>query len=97
MSGAANKLSRILGPDMLELLEAFVQERVEAALKKREAERRWLTVHEAADYLGVTDKAIRARMDRGSIAYTRQGRRIFIDRHALDETLRRRLRNGPDG
>jgi excisionase family DNA binding protein len=90
-------LGRILGPDTLELLEAFVQARVEACLNERDAERRWLTVHAAADYLGVTEKAIRGRLGRGSIAYTRQGGRILIDRHTLDETLIRRLRNGPDG
>jgi integrase len=38
------QLGRIFGPDTLELLDAFVRERVDTTLESREAERRWLSV-----------------------------------------------------
>ncbi len=90
-------LGRILGPDALELLDAFVRDRVEASLREREAERRWLTIPEAAAYLGLSEKAIRRRIERGTIAYSRLGSGIRVDRRALDSQLERQRRNGPDG
>jgi excisionase family DNA binding protein len=89
------RLGRIFGPDTLELLAAFVRRRVEDALARRDTERRWLSVAAAADYLGLSEKAIRRRIERGSITYTRHGSRILVDRRALDRELARQLRNPP--
>jgi excisionase family DNA binding protein len=89
------RLGRIFGPDTLELLAAFVRRRVEEVLAHRDAERRWLSVTAAADYLGMSEKAVRRRIERGQIAYTRQGSRILIDRRALDAELGGQLRNPP--
>jgi excisionase family DNA binding protein len=91
------RLGRIFGPDTLELLAVFVAERVEELLARRDAERRWLSVAAAADYLGMSEKAIRRRVERGTIAYTRHGSRILIDRRALDEELAKQVRNDPFG
>jgi excisionase family DNA binding protein len=89
---AHDRLARIFGPDTLELLGAFVREEVEAVFAQRETERRWLPPDEAAAYLGVSAGAIRKRIARGKVRYTRIGRRLLIDRHALDTELERELR-----
>jgi excisionase family DNA binding protein len=70
---------------------------VERRIREREAERRGLTVAAAADYLGLSENAVRRRIERGTITYARQGSRILVDRRALDESLAGRLRNSPDG
>lgn len=85
-------ISRLFGPDALELLDAFVRERVEAILREREAEKRWMTVEETGQYLGISPGAVRHRIARGSIPYTRQGRSLLIDRAALDRQLERHAR-----
>jgi excisionase family DNA binding protein len=89
---AHEQLARIFGPDALELLTSFVNERVEEILASRDVERRWLSVPAAADYLGMSEKAIRRRIERGTIVYTRNGTRILIDRRALDVELERQRR-----
>jgi excisionase family DNA binding protein len=88
----SGRLGRIFGPDTLELLADFVRGEVERTLSDRDHERRWLSVAGAADYLGLSEKAIRRRIERGTIAYTRHGTRILIDRRALDEELAGRMR-----
>jgi excisionase family DNA binding protein len=52
-------------------------------------ERRWLTVRETATYLGVTERAVRARIGRGRIRTRRQGRSVLVDREALDREIDR--------
>jgi excisionase family DNA binding protein len=89
---ARERLARALGPDLLELLDEYVDQRVQAALAAREAERRWLTVAEAAQYLGVSTKAIYHRVAGGTVPYTRHGRRVLIDRVAYDRMLAERVR-----
>ena len=76
-------ISRLFGPDALELLDAFVRERVEAALAERESERRWLTVAETATYLGISEQAVYHRVRRGSLPYVRESGRLLIDRQAV--------------
>jgi excisionase family DNA binding protein len=90
----AEMLARIFGPDTLELLDSFVRDRVGAALGERDAERRWLSVAATADYLSLSEKAVRRRIERGTISYTKHGSRILIDRLALDAELAGRLRHG---
>ena len=95
---ACDRLGRIFGPDLLELLGTFVDERVEEVLARGQAERRWLSISAAADHLGLSEKAVRRRIERGTIAYTRLGTRVLVDRHALDVDLDSRLRgNHPNG
>jgi excisionase family DNA binding protein len=88
----SDRLGRIFGPDTLELLGDFVGERVGEVLDRRETDRRWLTPEEAGVYLGVSAGAIRKRITRGKIRYTRIGRRLLVDRHALDVELERDVR-----
>jgi excisionase family DNA binding protein len=77
---------------MLELLGTFVGERVEEVLARRDHERRWQTPEEVAADLGISADAIRKRIARGSIRYSRIGRRLLVDRRALDAELERELR-----
>jgi excisionase family DNA binding protein len=94
---SGRQLGRIFGPDTLELLAGFIRDQVDRALNDRDHERRWLSVSAAADYLGMSEKAIRRRIERGTIAYTRNGSRILVDRRALDEELAGKVRNAPNG
>lgn len=74
------------------MLRELVLQMVEEALDAREAERRWLDLDAAGDYLGISRRAVRRRIERGSIPYTRQGRQLLVDRRALDEQLERKRR-----
>jgi excisionase family DNA binding protein len=87
VTATRDRLARILGPDLLELLETYVAELVEAIVADRETGRPWLTVGEAAEYLGSTPAAIRKRIHRGAIPYVRHGRSLMVDRRALDVQL----------
>lgn len=51
--------------------------------------RRWLSQHEAADYLGVSDRTIRNYISRGILAghRVRGSRLIRVDRADLDRLL----------
>ena len=86
------RLARVFGPDLLELLQSFVGQEIEDALRRRDADRRWMTPEDAAAYLGVSPGAIRKRIARGTLRYSRIGRRLLVDRHALDAELERELR-----
>jgi excisionase family DNA binding protein len=50
------------------------------------AEPRWLTTREAAESLGITDRAVRQRITRGRLPARRQGRDYLIDSLDLKET-----------
>ena len=56
-------------------------------LEQRGQPPRWLSVDQAAAYLGTTAKAIRRRVDRGRLPIVRDGRRVYVDRAALDEAF----------
>jgi excisionase family DNA binding protein len=48
--------------------------------------RRWITTHQAAETLGITDRAVRQRITRGRLQARRQGRDYLIDSLDLKET-----------
>jgi excisionase family DNA binding protein len=52
--------------------------------------RRWLSQQEAADYLGVTDRTIRAYIRSGALRARRMrgSRLVRIDRQEIDNALR---------
>jgi excisionase family DNA binding protein len=73
--------------NLREEIEALVDERIAQALRRRLPSKRWLTVREAADYLGLSEVAVRARMKRGRIPVRHNGRSVAIDRQALDRLI----------
>ena len=91
MSAQESSCKRIFGPDPLELLQGFVDQEVDDALRRRDADRRRLTPEDAADYLGISPGAIRKRIARGTLRYSRIGR-LLVDRHALDAEIEKELR-----
>ncbi len=50
-------------------------------------ERRWLQYREAGELLGVSGETIRMMCRRGKLPYTTIGKRVFIDRTDLEDTL----------
>jgi excisionase family DNA binding protein len=80
-----------LSPEAREELRLLVQAEVAAALADREEPaKRWLTAREAGAYLGISERAVYARVRRGRIppgAVKHSGRRLLVDRLVLDRTL----------
>jgi excisionase family DNA binding protein len=89
---SANGLTRLLGPALVEVLDAHILRLVEEALDRRENEKRWLSVREAAAYLDCSESAVRKRIARGTLPATRFGTKPLVDRRALDAELERGLR-----
>lgn len=83
----ADELRQVFSPGVVEILDAHIDARIEQALDLREHERRWLSIPEAAVYLGTTVAAIRKRVARGTIPHTRDNGRVLIDRRRLDAVL----------
>ena len=51
---------------------------------------RYLTVREAALYIGVSEAGMRQRIHRGTIPFIRDGRNIRLDVHELDRYMAQR-------
>ena len=77
-----------LSPEAMAELERYVQEQIHEALVTERA-KRWLSVKEAAEYLGTTEHAVRHRIARGRIPHRHQGRSLLVDRVALDREIER--------
>lgn len=77
-----------LSPEAMAELERYVQEQIREALVNERA-KRWMSIAETAGYLGVSEKAVRRRIDRGRIPAKYQGRSLLIDRVALDRQIER--------
>jgi excisionase family DNA binding protein len=52
-------------------------------------ERRYVTLAEAAVYLGRTQKALRRLVERRAVPFHRAGRRLVFDLHELDQWVGR--------
>lgn len=56
---------------------------------------RYAGVHDAAAYLGITESALRCRVQRGQIPYIKEDSgRLTFDFHELDRYLSKRARLG---
>jgi excisionase family DNA binding protein len=75
-----------LSPDAMAELERYVQEQIREALVTERA-KRWMSVRETADYLGVSEAAVRRRILRGRIPVKHHGRAVLVDRVALDRKI----------
>src|SRR5262245_41268424 len=84
MSDPRATLERLLAPEVLYALDAYVRELAEeiAAQYRARVEfaggKPWLTVAEAADALGCSEVAVRARVRRGRLQGRYQGRRLYV-------------------
>lgn len=76
----------LLSPEAKAELERWVDGRIHDALMSERA-KRWMTVRETADYLGVSEAAVRHRIKRGRIPAKHQGRSLLVDRLALDRRI----------
>lgn len=85
---AQELLSVVFGQATIQALQMLVDERVQEILAAQERPR-WMTVAQTATFLGLSEKSIRRKIERGEIVVSRQGRRILIDGLALDQELRR--------
>jgi len=83
-----------IGPLALELPNALIEtlaQRVAAIVLERlegTSNRRWLTVDQAADYLGRTPEAIRGLVKRGELTAYKPDGRLQLDREELDAWMR---------
>ena len=95
LTTAAARLAALVGVPIAEaILDAFREELADVASTIEPASR-WLTVEQTAKYLGTTPKAIRRRIERGRLRAVRDGRRVYVDRQALDEAFAARgVRSG---
>ena len=85
---AVARLEALVGPNLAAaILDALREELAASSAPHPEPASRWLTVEQTADYLGTTSKAIRRRIDRGRLRVVRDGRRLYVDRQALDEAF----------
>ena len=86
---AAARLEHLIGPMLAEAILNALREELaaEPSSPSTPSVSRWLTVEQAANYLGTTEKGIRRRIDRGRLRAVRDGRRVYIDRQALDEAF----------
>lgn len=62
-------------------LDAYVEALIEKRLRAERST--WLTVAQAAEELGCSEKAVRSRISRGRIPAKRQGARLYIRREDL--------------
>jgi excisionase family DNA binding protein len=80
-----------LAPEAQEEIRALVRAEVESALAAQRTEpKRWLTAAEAGAYLGCSPRAVYMRIKRGRVpagAVRHHGRRVLVDREALDRQL----------
>lgn len=82
------RLEALLSADLLDLLDAYVAERVDERLASAAADSdapAWLTVAVAAERLDCTPDAIRMRVKRGRLVSRRQGRRLYVSAASVSE------------
>jgi hypothetical protein len=79
---ARGRLAGLVGPELLELLDAYVDERFAAALAAVQPPESngggWLTLARAAEILDTTPDAVRMRAKRGRLETRHEGRRVYV-------------------
>ena len=80
----------LFAPELVQAMERLVDERVEAALACINASNGspWLSVADAATYLGVSERTIGRLLEHGHIRSAYIGRRRLLHRDDLDTHLR---------
>jgi excisionase family DNA binding protein len=82
------RLEAVLAPNVVQLIEAFVVQAVDTELARHAPagrnDRKWLTLKEAGEQLGVSADAVRMRIKRGRLESRRHGRRIYVSTSSID-------------
>ena len=82
-------LRATFSPELVEALERLVDERVRAALEELHGDarsrRRFVTVAEAAELTGLSERGVRAQVKRGRLRAKRLGQRILVDLESLKD------------
>lgn len=73
-----------LSPASRHELTSLIDTRIAEALRRHRPERRWVSVREAAKILGISERAVRGRIERGRISVQHQGRSVLVDLASLD-------------
>ena len=84
---ARDRLAVALAPEVIEAIEGFVAERVEAVLSSRPdpSARQWLTLDQAGELLGCSRDAVRMRARRGRLQTRRHGRCLYVSASSVAE------------
>lgn len=80
-------LGDLLSADLLDALDRFVRERIAEALVAQPDGSPWLTLEQAARYVGVSLRTIERRVQAGGVRSTNVGRRRIVHRDDLDALL----------
>jgi hypothetical protein len=81
------RLADVLAPDVLAALDAFVDERIAAALATQPTDNghgRWVTLEEGATLADCSVDALRMRISRGRYRSRRDGARVYVLRADVD-------------
>lgn len=81
-------LADLLSADLLDALDRFVQDRIDAALASQPTAHDWLTVAEAAAFLRVSERTLERRIADGAVRAGGLGSRRMIHRSDLDDLAR---------
>jgi len=77
----------VLEHELRQVLAPLVREIVKEELERAQLAQRWLPVGQAAEKLGMSDRAVYMRVRRGQLPAKKMGRRLFIDMAAVEHQL----------
>lgn len=82
-------LAALFTPEVVAAIERLVDERVDAAFAELENAARspWLSIPEAATYLGVCERTVERMIRRGQVRSSTVGRRRLLRRDDLDVAM----------
>jgi excisionase family DNA binding protein len=85
-----DRLLASLAPELVAALEGLIAERVRAELAASAPPwdgRRWLSLKEAGERLGVSSDAVRMRVNRGRLEASRHGRRLYVSAASVERLV----------
>ena len=86
---ARERLAAALAPDVVAALEELVAEHVAEAAAAANGDRSpWLSVRDAAGYLGVSERTLNREIARGRVRSETVGRRRILHRDELDNYVK---------
>jgi excisionase family DNA binding protein len=86
---ARERLHGVLAPELLDVIDEFVAEGLRAALADLTPNGSpWLSLAQAANYLGVSERTVERGLARGRLRSSSIGRRRLLHRDDLDAYVR---------